>query len=76
MVPSANGRDSLHGKVVSNIQEVRARGAFTIVIAEEGDEAVKPYARPPHHRPGMPLAVAAPAGNRAPADFRMRTGRS
>ena len=44
VVPSANGRDSLHGKVVSNIQEVRARGAFTIVIAEEGDEAVKPYA--------------------------------
>lgn len=44
VVPSANGRDSLHGKVVSNIQEVRARGAFTIVIAEEGDKAVKPYA--------------------------------
>lgn len=44
VVPSATGRDSLHGKVVSNIQEVRARGAFTIVIAEEGDEAVKPYA--------------------------------
>ena len=44
VVPSANGRDYLHGKVVSNIQEVRARGAFTIVIAEEGDEAVKPYA--------------------------------
>ena len=44
VVPSANGRDSLHGKVVSNIQEVRARGAVTIVIAEEGDEAVKPYA--------------------------------
>ncbi|MGY1708065.1 glutamine--fructose-6-phosphate transaminase (isomerizing) [Geodermatophilus sp. SYSU D00758] len=34
----------LHGKVVSNIQEVRARGARTIVIAEEGDEDVVPYA--------------------------------
>ncbi|MFC2577023.1 MAG: glutamine--fructose-6-phosphate transaminase (isomerizing), partial [Rothia dentocariosa] len=44
IVPSAHGRESLHGKVVSNIQEVRARGAFTIVIAEEGDEAVKEYA--------------------------------
>ena len=44
IVPSAQGRESLHGKVVSNIQEVRARGAFTIVIAEEGDEAVKDYA--------------------------------
>ncbi len=43
VVPSPNGRDSLHAKVVSNIQEVRARGAVTIVIAEEGDEAVKAY---------------------------------
>jgi len=34
----------LHDKIVSNIQEVRARGARTIVIAEEGDEAVLPYA--------------------------------
>jgi glucosamine--fructose-6-phosphate aminotransferase (isomerizing) len=34
----------LHGKVVSNIQEVRARGAHTIVIAEEGDDAVLPFA--------------------------------
>src|SRR4051795_1129411 len=34
----------IHGKVVSNIQEVRARGARTIVIAEEGDEDVVPYA--------------------------------
>ena len=34
----------LHGKVVSNIQEVRARGARTIVIAEEGDDDVVPYA--------------------------------
>jgi glucosamine--fructose-6-phosphate aminotransferase (isomerizing) len=38
------GRDLLHSKVVSNIQEVRARGARTIVIAEEGDEDVVPYA--------------------------------
>lgn len=34
----------LHDKVVSNIQEVRARGARTIVIAEEGDEAVVRFA--------------------------------
>ncbi|MEV6792612.1 glutamine--fructose-6-phosphate transaminase (isomerizing) [Streptomyces sp. NPDC051320] len=44
VVPSPNGRSLLHGKVVSNIQEIRARGARTIVIAEEGDEAVVPYA--------------------------------
>jgi glucosamine--fructose-6-phosphate aminotransferase (isomerizing) len=44
VVPSPAGRGVLHDKIVSNIQEVRARGARTIVIAEEGDEAVKPYA--------------------------------
>ena len=44
VVPSPRGRDSLHGKVVSNIQEIRARGARTIVIAEEGDDDVVPYA--------------------------------
>ncbi|SDQ13739.1 glutamine--fructose-6-phosphate transaminase (isomerizing) [Quadrisphaera sp. DSM 44207] len=40
IVPSPHGRDSLHAKVVSNAQEVRARGARTIVIAEDGDDAV------------------------------------
>lgn len=44
IVPSPRGRDSLHSKVVSNIQEICARGAVTIVIAEEGDEAVNDYA--------------------------------
>jgi glucosamine--fructose-6-phosphate aminotransferase (isomerizing) len=40
IVPSPDSRDSLHAKVVSNAQEVRARGARTIVIAEDGDDAV------------------------------------
>jgi glucosamine--fructose-6-phosphate aminotransferase (isomerizing) len=44
IVPSPFGRGSLHDKIVSNLQEVRARGARTLVIAEEGDEAVVPYA--------------------------------
>ncbi|MEV3992114.1 glutamine--fructose-6-phosphate transaminase (isomerizing) [Streptomyces sp. NPDC049837] len=44
VVPSPRGRSVLHDKIVSNIQEIRARGARTIVIAEEGDEAVSPYA--------------------------------
>ena len=44
IVPSPGGRESLHSKVVSNIQEVRARGAITIVIAEEGDKAVEQFA--------------------------------
>ncbi len=38
------GRDFLHDKMVSGIQEVRARGARTIVLAEEDDETVAPYA--------------------------------
>ena len=44
VVPSPAGRSVLHDKIVSNVQEVRARGARTIVIAEEGDESVVPYA--------------------------------
>src|SRR5665811_2270724 len=44
IVPSPRGRDSLHSKVISNIQEIRARGARTLVIAEEGDDAVLPFA--------------------------------
>ncbi|MFG2882268.1 glutamine--fructose-6-phosphate transaminase (isomerizing) [Streptomyces sp. NPDC048297] len=44
IAPSPRGRSVLHDKIVSNIQEIRARGARTIVIAEEGDEAVVPYA--------------------------------
>ncbi|MEX1209345.1 MAG: glutamine--fructose-6-phosphate transaminase (isomerizing), partial [Candidatus Nanopelagicales bacterium] len=43
IVPSPRGRAVLHDKIISNIQEVRARGARTIVIAEEGDESVTPY---------------------------------
>jgi len=44
VVPSPAGRGVLRDKVISNIQEVRARGARTIVIAEEGDEGVRAYA--------------------------------
>ena len=44
VTPSPSDSKLLHEKIVSNIQEVRARGAHTIVIAEEGDESVVPYA--------------------------------
>jgi len=37
-------RDKLQDKVVSNIQEVRARGARTIVLIEDGDDSAVPYA--------------------------------
>jgi len=44
IVPSTSAPDSLHAKVVSNIQEVRARGAQVIAIAEEVDTEVAKYA--------------------------------
>ena len=44
VVPSPESPHNLHDKVVSNIQEIRARGARTLVIAEDGDEAVVPFA--------------------------------
>ncbi|MFJ4026305.1 glutamine--fructose-6-phosphate transaminase (isomerizing) [Paenarthrobacter sp. NPDC089989] len=57
VVPSPRGRDSLHSKVVSNIQEVRARGARTLVIAEEGDESVKDYAEHVFYVPETPTLL-------------------
>jgi glucosamine--fructose-6-phosphate aminotransferase (isomerizing) len=44
VMPSPKGRATLHSKLVSNISEIQARGARTIVIAEEGDEVVRPFA--------------------------------
>ena len=47
--------DELHDKIVSNIQEVRARGARTIVLAEEGDESINEFA---HHIIRLPKCPA------------------
>ncbi|WP_169166320.1 glutamine--fructose-6-phosphate transaminase (isomerizing) [Cellulomonas taurus] len=58
IVPSPRGRDSLHSKVVSNIQEIRARGARTLVIAEEGDEAVRAYSDEVFYVPQSPTLLA------------------
>jgi glucosamine--fructose-6-phosphate aminotransferase (isomerizing) len=44
LVPSPREDGSLHPKVVSNIQEIRARGAHVIAVAEQGDVAVLPFA--------------------------------
>ncbi|GAA1645280.1 glutamine--fructose-6-phosphate transaminase (isomerizing) [Microbacterium flavum] len=44
LVPSPRESAELHKKVVSNIQEIRARGARVIAVAEEGDAAVLPFA--------------------------------
>jgi len=51
IVPSPRDPRSLHPKVVSNIQEIRARGARVIAIAEDGDAAVLPFADEVLHIP-------------------------
>ncbi|MDR2114278.1 MAG: glutamine--fructose-6-phosphate transaminase (isomerizing) [Bifidobacteriaceae bacterium] len=58
VVPSPRGRDVLHQKVLSNIQEVRARGAVTLVVAEEGDVAVSEYAERVLWVPSTPTLLA------------------
>ena len=44
IMPSPIGRALLHQKMLSNIAEIRARGALTIVIAEAGDSAAGVHA--------------------------------
>jgi glucosamine--fructose-6-phosphate aminotransferase (isomerizing) len=44
IVPSPRGSGELHRKVISSIEEISARGARVIAIAEEGDAAVLPQA--------------------------------
>ena len=58
IVPSSSGRDSVHDKVISNIQEIRARGARTMVIAEEGDTAVEPFGDDVFFVPATPTLLA------------------
>lgn len=65
VVPPKSAPHNLHDKVVSNIQEIRARGARTLVIAEDGDEAVAEFAeeviRIPQVRPLLqPLLATVP----------------
>ncbi|MGH9205130.1 MAG: glutamine--fructose-6-phosphate transaminase (isomerizing), partial [Acidimicrobiales bacterium] len=44
VMPSPKSSATLHAKLLSNIREVQTRGAVTIVVAEEGDDTVRPYA--------------------------------
>jgi glucosamine--fructose-6-phosphate aminotransferase (isomerizing) len=44
VMPSPKNSPTLHAKLLSNIREIQARGAVTLVIAEEGDDTVRPYA--------------------------------
>jgi glucosamine--fructose-6-phosphate aminotransferase (isomerizing) len=57
IVPSPRGPDSLHSKVISNIQEINARGARTIVVAEEGDDAVVSFASEVIRVPQAPVLL-------------------
>ncbi|WP_076464278.1 glutamine--fructose-6-phosphate transaminase (isomerizing) [Actinomyces mediterranea] len=51
-------RPELHSKVLANIQEVRARGAKTIIVAEEGDGAVDEFADIVFRVPAIPTLYA------------------
>ncbi|RBP99872.1 glutamine--fructose-6-phosphate transaminase (isomerizing) [Bifidobacterium xylocopae] len=58
IVPSSRGRDLLHNKVISAIEEVKARGAFVIAIAEEGDPDTERYADVVFWRPACPTLMS------------------
>ena len=44
VVVPPKGRDQLQAKIISNIQEIKARGATVIALAEDEDEDVAAYA--------------------------------
>ena len=44
VMPSPKNSTVLHAKLLSNIREIQARGAVSIVITEEDDDTVRPYA--------------------------------
>lgn len=58
IIPSPRGRAVLHSKMLSSIEEVKARGAFTIAVAEEGDESVANYADVTFWRPQCPTLLS------------------
>jgi glucosamine--fructose-6-phosphate aminotransferase (isomerizing) len=57
VMPSPRGRATLHAKLLSNIREIQARGARTIVIAEAGDETVRPFASVLIETPVVPTLI-------------------
>jgi glucosamine--fructose-6-phosphate aminotransferase (isomerizing) len=57
VVVPPRGRDLLHDKVVSNIQEIRSRGARTIVLVEDGDDHVTAYASHVIRLPKVPTLL-------------------
>ncbi len=58
VMPSPTGRAVLHQKMLSNIAEIKARGARTIVVAEEGDTAAGQHADHLIEVPAVPTLYA------------------
>lgn len=58
IVPPSRGRDVLHAKVLSGIEEVKARGAYIIAVAERGDKDVERYADVVFWRPECPTLLS------------------
>ncbi len=58
-------RDAVHGKIVSNIEEVKARGGKVIAVVTEGDEEISRLADavfpiPPTHDLLIPILASVP----------------
>ena len=51
LVPAPSSAESLHAKVLANIQEINARGAKVIAIAEQGDDEVAEFAEKVFYTP-------------------------
>jgi glucosamine--fructose-6-phosphate aminotransferase (isomerizing) len=58
VMPSPVGRPLLHQKMLSNISEIAARGARTIVIAERGDQLAAKHAAHLIEVPGSPTLLS------------------
>jgi glucosamine--fructose-6-phosphate aminotransferase (isomerizing) len=58
IVPSPRGRSLLHDKIISNIQEVKARGAKVIAVCEEGDRITAAHADLVIETPASPTLLA------------------
>jgi glutamine---fructose-6-phosphate transaminase (isomerizing) len=58
VMPSPEGRPVLHQKMLSNIAEITARGARTVVIAEQGDTAARRHAAHLIEVPVVPTLLA------------------
>ena len=58
VMPSREGRPVLHQKMLSNIAEITARGARTVVVAEQGDAAARRHAAHLIEVPVVPTLLA------------------